>query len=179
MSGLSGVFHELGDPTRLRVFLLLVDGRRNVSQIVSELELAQPQVSYHLKRLKDSGLAVEEKQGRWVFYEANWETGDADVRRLLDLVARWSGSSEGASRSGVGAGRPRRSGGSGVSRGERPRGGSHAGATASTARRGGDRSPADRSEAPAATIEHLEDDEGRPVVERPRKRDNDLDDFLL
>ena len=45
MKGPADTFHELGDPTRLRVLLSIIDGRKNVSAIVSELGLSQPQVS--------------------------------------------------------------------------------------------------------------------------------------
>ncbi len=83
------VLHELGDPTRLRVLRAVLAGRKNVTQIVTELGLAQPQVSYHLKRLKDVGLAVEEKQGRWVYYEANRASEDDRIRSLLALLGSW------------------------------------------------------------------------------------------
>jgi DNA-binding transcriptional ArsR family regulator len=72
MTAPQDVLRELGDPTRLR-----------------ELGLAQPQVSYHLRRLKDVGLAVEEKDGRWVYYEANAGSEDAQTRALLSLLGRW------------------------------------------------------------------------------------------
>ncbi len=85
---------ELGDATRLRVLFAILDARRNVSQIVAELGLAQPQVSYHLRKLKDAGLAVEEKDGRWVWYQVDWESPDARVRELLELLARWSGDTQ-------------------------------------------------------------------------------------
>ena len=81
---------ELGDSTRLRVFLAILGVRKNVSQIVSELELAQPQVSYHLRKLKDAGLAVEQKDGRWVWYQANWGAGDRNLRDFIELMARWA-----------------------------------------------------------------------------------------
>ena len=90
MAGPFAIFHELGDPTRLTVLLAIVGGRKNVTQIVDELGLTQPQVSYHLRKLKDAGLASEEKDGRWVWYHANWETDDARIHELLDLMARWS-----------------------------------------------------------------------------------------
>ncbi|MBC8450860.1 winged helix-turn-helix transcriptional regulator [bacterium] len=91
MTRLGEMICELGDATRLRVLFAILDARKNVSQIVTELELAQPQVSYHLRRLKDAGLAVEEKDGRWVWYQVDWDSPDARVRELLDLLARWSG----------------------------------------------------------------------------------------
>lgn len=85
------VLRRLGDPTRLRVLTSLLAGRKNVSQIVTELRLSQPQVSYHLRMLREARLATEERDGRWIWYEANWSSGDGHVRELLTLLAGWSG----------------------------------------------------------------------------------------
>ena len=85
------VLRRLGDPTRLRVLTSLLAGRKNVSQIVTELGLSQPQVSYHLRMLREARLATEERDGRWIWYEANWSSGDGHVRELLALLAGWSG----------------------------------------------------------------------------------------
>jgi len=114
------VLRRLGDPTRLRVLAVLLSGRRNVSQIVADLGLSQPQVSYHLRMLREAGLASEEREGRWVWYAANWESGEPHVREILSLLAGWS---EGAARAARPARPERRSGrGPGVmrSRGARP-----------------------------------------------------------
>jgi DNA-binding transcriptional ArsR family regulator len=149
------IFHELGDPTRLTVLLAIVAGRKNVTEIVKELGLAQPQVSYHLRKLKDAGLAAEEKDGRWVWYQANWDTGDARTRELLDLLARWSGAPSEAA--GSGAPRQRVARGPGVMSGGRGRG------------KGCGKRKARPVEVPA----------DEPVtVERP-KPSEDMDDFLL
>ncbi len=91
MTRLADIICELGDATRSRVLFAIIGARKNVSQIVVELALTQPQVSYHLRKLKDAGLAVEEREGRWIWYQADWATPDACVRELLDLLARWSG----------------------------------------------------------------------------------------
>ena len=140
---------ELGDTTRLSVFLAVLGVRKNVSQIVAELGLAQPQVSYHLRKLKDAGLAVEEKDGRWVWYQANWNAGDRNVRDFIELLARWAGDGGTAE-----SGRPVTAGGG---TGDEP---VMAGAR-----------PVKRPD-PATPGE-------RPAVERPRKRDSEMDDFLL
>jgi ArsR family transcriptional regulator len=135
---------ELGDPTRLRVFMALLGVRKNVSQITAELGLAQPQVSYHLRRLKEAGLAVEEKDGRWVWYQANWENGDRNVRAFIGLMARWAesiGATENGAEDDV------------VMVGTR-----------ST------RSGRVRPSAPS---------DDAPLVERPKKRKSDIEDFLL
>ncbi len=84
------VFHELGDQTRLRVLACIVRGRKNVSTIVAELGFSQPQVSYHLRKLREAGLAVEEKDGRWVWYEANHDAAEPHLREVIEYVARWA-----------------------------------------------------------------------------------------
>ncbi len=164
MADLIEVFRELGDPTRLRVLASIAAGRKNVSAIVSELGLSQPQVSYHLRRLKDAGLAVEQREGRRVWYEADHRSADVHVRELLDLVSRWSG----------GPGRPagalEEAGAEEAAarvRVRRPRG---PGAAGGCRRK--------RKVVLPGPEGRLEDDEGRPVIERPEKREH-MEDFLL
>jgi len=89
------ILSDLGDETRLRVLLAIVAGRKNVSQIVEELGLSQPQVSYHLKKLREAGLAAVERDGRWVWYEPNWDAADRGIRELLELLRRWAGDGPG------------------------------------------------------------------------------------
>lgn len=50
------VFAALAEPNRLRIVELLRSGPRPVNDITVELELGQPQVSKHLRVLKDAGL---------------------------------------------------------------------------------------------------------------------------
>jgi ArsR family transcriptional regulator len=163
MSDPLSVFPELGDPTRLRVLIAILAGRKNVSSIVSELKLSQPQVSYHLRKLKDAGLATEEKDGRWVWYQAGSATDDPHVRDLLTVLARWAGIV--VPGAGIGVTCDDATCGRGVTLG---RGGGGGG--------GGRR----RSPVPRPVREREDDvEEDRPVVERPVKKPDDLDDFLL
>jgi DNA-binding transcriptional ArsR family regulator len=148
------VLRRLGDPTRLRVLTSLLAGRKNVSQIVAELGLSQPQVSYHLRMLREARLATEERDGRWIWYTANWSSGDGHVRELLTLLAGWSGGRAPAGERG-----PRPGGRPGTRR---------KAAGAAPAR---DARDADGESGPAG--------EDRPAVERPRRPAPDMDDFLL
>jgi DNA-binding transcriptional ArsR family regulator len=143
---------ELGDTTRLRVFLSLLGAKKNVSQITAELALAQPQVSYHLRRLKDVGLAVEEKEGRWVWYQANWQSDDRNIRAFIDLMARWA-EDVGA----VGSAQPALVSGSGES----------------------SRSAGGPGRMVPQPVPVSEEDEDRPLVERPKKPETEMEDFLL
>ena len=59
----------LSDENRLRILLLLSDGKESVSRIVEELKLSQPLVSHHLKELKRSLLVKVERNGPFIYYE--------------------------------------------------------------------------------------------------------------
>lgn len=58
----------LGDEKRLRILLLLADGERCVCELMDDLGAAQSLLSFHLRTLKDAGLVMDRKEGRWVHY---------------------------------------------------------------------------------------------------------------
>jgi DNA-binding transcriptional ArsR family regulator len=59
----------MGDPTRLRILRHLIGKEKNVSQLVEELGVDQPIVSHHLSLLRHSGLVLERRSGKNIFYE--------------------------------------------------------------------------------------------------------------
>ncbi|WP_226585645.1 ArsR/SmtB family transcription factor [Halobacillus litoralis] len=61
----------LGDPTRLTIMALVQHTECCVCEIVEILQMSQPSVSQHLKKLRDGGLVKERRGGRWVFYSLN------------------------------------------------------------------------------------------------------------
>lgn len=76
------VFHALSDPIRLRIVDLVRGGERCVCELTEALALAQPRLSFHLKGLKDVGLLLDRKEGRWVYYRLNPERVE-EVAELL------------------------------------------------------------------------------------------------
>jgi DNA-binding transcriptional ArsR family regulator len=64
-------FKAMGDPTRLSILLRLVEGEENVTGLAKNLELDAPTVSFHLTKLRYSGLVVNERRGQQVFYKLN------------------------------------------------------------------------------------------------------------
>ena len=62
-----------GDPTRLRLLLLLRQAELTVSELVEIIGQSQPRVSRHLKLLCGAGLIERFKEGSWVFYRATDE----------------------------------------------------------------------------------------------------------
>lgn len=60
-------YRALGDETRLRVLqLLATEGERSVSDIAERLELSQPLLSWHLRRLRRAGVVRTIRVGREV-----------------------------------------------------------------------------------------------------------------
>jgi DNA-binding transcriptional ArsR family regulator len=60
-------FQVLAEPNRRRILDALVDRERPVTDLVEQLDLAQPTVSKHLKVLRDAGLVRvrRDAQRRW------------------------------------------------------------------------------------------------------------------
>lgn len=58
----------LSDSTRLTILSLLKDREFCVCELVDILEISQPGVSQHLRKLKSQGLVKEDKRGQWVYY---------------------------------------------------------------------------------------------------------------
>lgn len=62
------VAKAIGHPARLRILAMLQGRTLCVCQMTSLLELASSTVSGHLNELRRSGLVVEDKQGKLVYY---------------------------------------------------------------------------------------------------------------
>ncbi len=76
----------LGDGTRLRAVLALRDQELCVCQIVELLELAPSTVSKHLQILREAGLVVSRKKGRWVYYSISESDAAGVPIAALDLI---------------------------------------------------------------------------------------------
>jgi ArsR family transcriptional regulator len=65
---LPALFRALGDPTRLRIVNLLLEGPGCVCEMEAVLQIPQPLVSRHLAYLRGSGLVTDRRQGMRVNY---------------------------------------------------------------------------------------------------------------
>lgn len=66
-------FKLLGDKTRLRIIGLLNERELCVCNIVDILQMSQPGISQHLRKMKAVGLLNEERRGKWTYYSLNLE----------------------------------------------------------------------------------------------------------
>jgi len=61
-------FRALGDETRLRILEHLVAGERPVSDLIVLVDVGQSLMSHHLRILREAGLVVDRRDGRWIHY---------------------------------------------------------------------------------------------------------------
>ena len=65
LSRLARLCHAMSDETRLGVLESLRFGERCVCDLQSDLDVAQSRLSFHLKVLRDAGLVIDRREGRW------------------------------------------------------------------------------------------------------------------
>lgn len=64
------LFKALADPARVRIVNSIATAREAVCacELNVALELAQPTVSHHLKKLTEAGLLEREQRGKWAYF---------------------------------------------------------------------------------------------------------------
>lgn len=75
----------LGDKTRLTMLTLLKDRDWCVCEFVEVLDISQPGISQHLRKLKDQGIVKENKRGQWVYYSLNVDDTPY-IKTVLDAM---------------------------------------------------------------------------------------------
>jgi len=58
----------LSDMNRLKILKLLGFREMCVCELTAALDMNQPNLSYHIKKLESAGLVRSEKRGKWVYY---------------------------------------------------------------------------------------------------------------
>ena len=65
---LTEFFKVLGNPTRIRILLLLMEQDANVSDLAEQLGMTQSAVSHQLNLLKSNKLVKRRRDGKMIFY---------------------------------------------------------------------------------------------------------------
>jgi len=65
---MSETFKLLSDKTRLTILALLKERELCVCNIVDMLQMSQPSISQHLRKMKAGGLVSETRKGKWTYY---------------------------------------------------------------------------------------------------------------
>lgn len=78
----------LSDKNRLRILTALTRAETCVCDLIDELDLPQPLVSYHLGKLRKAGLVQARRDAQWIYYSlepAAWERLLAPLAGMLNL----------------------------------------------------------------------------------------------
>lgn len=82
---LAEYFKLLGDKSRLTILALLKKQDLCVCDIVDLMEMSQPSISQHLRKLKSAGLVSERRRGQWIYYSLNVQDKPY-IQAVLDYV---------------------------------------------------------------------------------------------
>ncbi len=77
-------FGTLFSESRLKIINLLRKEKKNVSEIMSDLEMDQTSVSHDLARLKKCGFVNSEIEGKFRYYYLNSDT----VKPLIEMIEK-------------------------------------------------------------------------------------------
>ena len=83
-------FNAIAEPRRREILDALADGERAVNDLVSELGLGQPQVSKHLRVLREVGAVSVREQGRRRLYRLNAQALKPIHDWVKDYERLWS-----------------------------------------------------------------------------------------
>lgn len=72
------LFGLLATPTRLRIVCALIEGEKNVTELLERIDVTQPNMSHHLGTLYRCGVLARRRSGAQVHYRVTNE----QVRRL-------------------------------------------------------------------------------------------------
>jgi ArsR family transcriptional regulator len=75
----------LSDSTRLAVMESLMDGARNVGELMEELGVEQSLLSHHLAILRDTGLVEATREGKTMIYQLPTTVTDSTAGKAINL----------------------------------------------------------------------------------------------
>lgn len=73
----------LSDPTRREILKMLKKSDRTVSEISERFDISAPAISRHLSVLKEAELVISRREGKFIYYSAQFST--------IESVREWLG----------------------------------------------------------------------------------------
>lgn len=83
METIVDIVRAIGEPTRLRILVLLARGEMAAGEMSTVLNQSQPRVSRHLKLLAEAGLLERRPEGAWVFFRLKT---DGPAGRIIQAI---------------------------------------------------------------------------------------------
>jgi ArsR family transcriptional regulator len=80
------VFKALSDPNRIRIIKMLTERELCMCEVREILGLSNSTVSQHLTILRNAGLLLDSKEGKWVNFRLNNKSESQFIRSVIRLV---------------------------------------------------------------------------------------------
>ena len=80
------IFKSLSDPNRIRILKMLQMKSMCVCEITEILGLAASTVSQHLTVLKKAGFIIDSKNGKWIDYSLNMNSGVPEISSIMTAL---------------------------------------------------------------------------------------------
>lgn len=69
-------FKALSDPNRREILNLLKGGAMTAGEIVEHFSVSGATISHHLSILREAGLILDDRKGKYIYYELNMSVVD-------------------------------------------------------------------------------------------------------
>lgn len=80
------IFKALSDPNRIRIMKMVIERELCMCEVREILDLSNSTVSKHLTILRDAGLLLDAKDGKWVNFRLNDTTDQPLIRSVIRLL---------------------------------------------------------------------------------------------
>lgn len=84
----------IGDPNRVRIIKMLAERELCMCEVREVLGLSSSTVSKHLTILRDAGLILDSKEGKWVNFRLNDRSEHKFIRSIILLIRNSFGDDE-------------------------------------------------------------------------------------
>ncbi len=82
----AGCLKALAHPVRLAILHVLKDGEKNVQEIMEVCGTSQPNISQHLRLMKDKGILLCKRRANQVYYKV----ANPKVLKLVEIASELS-----------------------------------------------------------------------------------------
>ena len=82
---LQRTFKALSDLTRQEILNLLKEGPLTAGEIARHFQVSGATISHHLSILKEAGLVLDDRRGKYIYYERNMSVVDELLGWVIGL----------------------------------------------------------------------------------------------
>ena len=81
----AALMNMLSQPARLRILCILLEGEQSVLSLAGLVDMSQPAMSHHLKKLRSAGLVQTRRDAQTIYYSLKGHEVAAVLKSLHDL----------------------------------------------------------------------------------------------